>query len=233
MFNKVNNLISLKRSLKILSSALITTLIIFGVYGAFASAKDYTFDNPDLGFYGVKLQYHVDMNNYFNNKIKLFLKTKPDDLKNYAIPANLDKNKDQCLKDEYKNNVSTYCVAMGALNLYEIYSETLDQIAPKLLESQSKTNVAVIGTVPGTLSSLFAEFDTTKSKVAEEKANAMKVLDMTVSAYNEFRLAYPLHLKYELITKELYTYVDNLKKLRNSLSSFPAKFINSSSQSCK
>lgn len=212
-------------------------LIVYSMYGVFASAKDYDFEKPDLGFYGVKLAYHVNMNNYFNDKVGLFLKTKTDD-PNYGVPADVDK----CVGDDTaacvaekcgEKNVSTYCVAMGALDMYYAYADTLDEISPMLLQIQSETGAPVVGNVVGTVANLFTSLSVNDSKVAEEKANAMKAVDMTVSAYNELRLAYPVHLKYAEITKELYTYVDSLRKLRNNLYLFPAKFIDSSSQSCK
>jgi len=201
-------------------------LVVYSMHGVFASAKDYAFEKPELGLVTVKLKYHKAMNDYFNKKIKLFLKTDPSN-ENYSIPSDLE----ACTENE--KNVSTYCVAMGALNMYEAYAKTLDAISPLITEIEDEATAPVVGNVPGTVANLFSAIATTKSKIAEEKTNAMKVMDMTVSAYNEFRLAYPVHLKYELITKELYTYVNNLKKLRQTLYSFPAKFINSSSQSCK
>lgn len=213
-----------KKTLKILSSALITIFVVYGIYGVFASAEDYSFEQPVLGFDLVKELYHDEINEYFNNKIELFLETDPDD-ENYVIPPEGEK----C----GKKNVSTYCVAMGALDMYYEYSATLDLISPIVMDIQTYTTAPVTGTAVGTVASLFSSLSAIDAKVEQEKADAMKVMDMTISTYNEFRLALPMHLKYKLVMEDLYAYVKSLRGLRYTLYSFPAKFINASSQDCK
>lgn len=212
-----------KRPLKIFVSALVTTILLYSSYNIFASAEPYSFEYPSLGLIPVKIAYHSEMNTYFNDKISEFLDMDPQD-PNYSAP----KDDKEC----GEKNVSSYCVAMGALDRYMAYVKTLDEITPTLLNFQNSA-LPLVGNPAATVSNIFYAVGSNESKVNAEKKHALAVMDAAISAYNEFRLALPVHLKYEELIKELYVFIKNLKSLRLELSHFSAKFVNSSSQSCK
>lgn len=213
----------LKRPIKILVSALITTMLLYSSYNIFALAAPYSFEYPSLGLIPVKLAYHSEMNTYFNDKISAFLDMDPQD-PNYSAP----KDDQEC----GEKNVSSYCVAFGALDRFMAYVKTLDEITPTLLNFQN-SEVWLVGNPAATVTDIFYAAASNQQKVNAEKKHALAVMDAAVSAYNEFRLALPVHLKYEELIKELYVFIKNLKSLRMELAHFPVKFIDASSQSCK
>ena len=57
-------------------------------------------------------------------------------------------------------------------------------------------------------------------------------MEVTISAYNEFMLAYPMHKKYENMLKSLTNYKNALKGLSYESMVFPLKFVGTSSYTC-
>lgn len=68
--------------------------------------------------------------------------------------------------------------------------------------------------------------------IQNELVNSKRALDATVSAYHEFRMAYPLHIEYANIIERIKIFRDNLAALRREIEQFPAKFIDASSPDC-
>jgi hypothetical protein len=215
----------IKQTIKILLVSGLTYLILFGGY-SFVSAKYEDFENYQAGYFYVKSKYHEKMNEYFNGKIQHFLEIKPDN-KDYSPPEN-----EECDED----NVSTYCVAMGALDLYSKYAASLDQVSAYIWaknEVPARQPVPVIGDPLGTLVDIFREATNVEQAIDEEKGDALDIMEMTISGYNEFRLAWPMHLKYEEIIVDLTDYRDAIADIRIKTERFPLKFIDATSQSCE
>lgn len=215
------------RPIKTIAIALSTYLLLYTGYTAF-SAEKYGFEYPNAGYLYVKNQYHLLMKEYFDDKIALFLKMSLDD-PNYSPP----KEDEECSP----KNVSTYCVAMGALDMYETYLDTLDDVTAMFLTTGGAEiddlTVPVLGNPTGMIADTFQWITNVEDDVEREKENALQVMELTVDAYNELRLALPMHKKYEQVLVDLTNYRDILSDIKLKTQRFPVKFIDATSQSCK
>jgi hypothetical protein len=181
-----------------------------------------------MGYLCVKSLYHEEMNDFFNGKLEVLLNLlKETDFEKYPafqVPGDVDVNnyKDLCKTD----NVSTYCVSMQALDIYVGYTKVLDRVGGYLpFELPGGDN--------GIISKVFKESGKRSAAIAAEVENARKVMEATIGAYNEFRLAYPMHKKYEQIIKDLVKYKLKLKRIRSEVIEFPIKFVDATSTACK
>jgi len=182
----------------------------------------------EMGYLCVKKLYHDEMNELFNKKLEILLnllkekdfEKKPD----FQVPGNVD-------VDNYKElckveNVSTYCVSMQALDIYVGYTKVLDQVKGYL-------PIELPGGDSGVISKVFKESGKRDMAIAAEVENARKVMEATIGAYNEFRLAYPMHKKYQQIIKDLVKYKQKIKHIRSEVIEFPIKFVDATSTACK
>ena len=69
-------------------------------------------------------------------------------------------------------------------------------------------------------------------KIAEQITKAKEAFDQTLSAYDQLRLFWTLHIKYIDIYKNLVQYRDKMAKIRSRVESFPAKYIDASTTKC-
>ena len=216
-------------------SALITFLVLSSGHALFA--KDpYPFEDSwisgSFGYAGTKLRYHTHMNEYFNEKIKMMLKMNLDD-PNYAAPE----GEGECSDD----NVSTYCVAMGALDRYYVYLGILNEIKGLFtpwsfdFEARFLNDIPLIGhDVTGlgqtSISDLLGLAAILNSAIDLEKQSALEAMELTISAYNELRLAYPMHKKYEALLKDLNSYKDMVLDVESRAEWLPTKYIGATSK---
>lgn len=247
-----------------LISLIISFFVSYGSYTIFAGPVDYTLSKicPDnyeadkdneagdglfepieasLGFTCAKAVYHRRMNTYFNDKLEKLVEGKvsslppqvkaPEDLEKFTV----DKFREVCGKEG--ENVSTYCVSMGALELYSNYLVTLQNIQKDLpqpqeiMDPQSDVNntfLAKYTPISAVINSIANRYD----EVTKEIELSQKVMEATIAAYEEFRTAYPMHQEYEKIIKDLVQYKNKLKSLRHDIMLFPGKFIDATSKSC-
>jgi hypothetical protein len=196
---------------------------IYLPYRVFADdGNEKIYENPDYPLALVKSSYHETMNDFFNDKVfKLSEILEKDNFyedKNFSVPteANIDNYKEKCGDD----NVSTYCVSMQALDVYSSYLNTLSQMKDKLPEGE-------------TLNSVYSSISQRNIEISEEINHARKVLMATVSAYNEYRIAYPVHVKNQQIIKGLIKYRKSLSYIRKVVNLLPSKFIDATSAYCK
>lgn len=201
---------------------IITACALLSGY-AFVSAEEFSFESPSLGFYAVKILYHEQMNDYFNKKIGAFVDTELDD------PAQFPPTDGGICTEE---NVSTYCVSMGALDRYVAYMKTLNGVSSTVL-SLSKDIPMTPGAPTNLLTSILSAATSTDDLIKKERNDSLSTMEATINAYNEFRMAYPMHLKYKEIISDLYKYRDLLSDFRSKVSSFPAEFSSVTSDSCK
>ncbi len=192
-------------------------------------------DNEDLkntfakmGYLCVKSLYHDEMNEFFNKKLEVLLgllkKENFEKEQNFQVPGNVDVEnyKELCNAD----NVSTYCVSMQALDIYVGYTKVLDRV-------KSYLPFELPGGDNGVISTVFKESGKRDAAIAAEVVNARKVMEATIGAYNEFRLAYPMHKKYQQIIKDLVKYKQKIKHIRSEVIEFPIKFVDATSTACK
>jgi len=205
----------------LISSLLTFSVIIFGYSSVFAN--EFSFESPSLGFYPVKVLYHTNMNDYFNEKIKKFVETDPDD------PSQFPPSDPSTCTDE---NLSTYCVSMGATDRYVAYMKTLDNVSSTILSKSEETPLAP-GSPQNLVSNILSAATNADSLIKKEREEALAAMDTTINAYNEFRMAYPMHLRYQKIISELNRYRDFLSDMRSKIDTFPAEFSSVTSDSCK
>ncbi len=230
-----------------LFSALLTAMFLLMGFSFLASAEEseneepdrdyYSFESVSLGYYFIKEEYHADMNDYFNTRLekltdllddpKMF--TNPEKRKLIDPPpdVNAGNYKEKCEFDEEKGpkNLSTFCTAMGALDIYINYVRQLD-------EQKGKLPVMDFAAAVITVNEVFNLKEQQDKDIVQEVAKAELVLNSTLNAYNEFRLAYPMHKKYEKIIIDLTKYKLALKKIRLQVDTFPNKFIDATSTVC-
>lgn len=225
-----------KRTIRTLIFSVFTLFALYGGYTIFA-ADEYSFETPNAGFYSVKSEYHSTMNDYFNYKIELFLETELDSPNQVPPPdGNCPKATEE---SDSAYNVSTYCVAMGAVDIFTAYMKTLDDVSAPILSlnedaaEQQPALLPIVGNPFAAVRSILGAATNVEDAIGKERIEAEKVLDMAIAAYNEFRLAYPMHEKYEEIIVDLYKYRDMIADITTKTMDFPGEFIDSTSKSCK
>ncbi|MDX9971237.1 MAG: hypothetical protein RBS56_05030 [Candidatus Gracilibacteria bacterium] len=198
-------------------------------YRVFAQdSVDKTYESPDFPYALVKSSYHEAMNDLFNEKLfklsEILEKENFYEDKNFNVPegANMDNYKEKC-GDE---NVSTYCVSMEGLDIYMTYLNTLAQMKSKVPAREQEEDEL-------DLNSVYFAINSRNLEITNEIENARKVFMSTLSAYNEYRIAYPVHIKNQEIIKSLTKYRKALSSLRKIVDMLPSKFIDATSAYCK
>lgn len=212
-------------------SALITTFLISGGYAIYAETakKDYyTFKQPSASFYTVQGLYHESMNEYFNDKLAMLVEM-TDASTNFYISPDFTPPKDVTSSNYSikcgEKNVSTYCVSMGAMDLYLAYVDTLNQMKGFLPMENLPANP--------TAGNLLNQKTSRDVMIDKEYEQARTVMESTIGAYDEFRMAYPTHKKYVSVLNGMIKYKIALAKIKNQILKFPGKFIDATSAECK
>lgn len=210
-----------KKILLNLGSAFATMILVYGGYTIYAAANEnFAFESPALGFLTVKNMYHAEMNNYFNEKLEklneILEKDNFTEDKNFQAPA----TEAECDQE----NVSSYCVSMGATDRYVSYVRTLNGVK------------GYLPSVPGlspTAGYLLSADERRKADVDAEIQKAQEIMDAAISVYNEFRLAYPMHKEYRKVINNLIKYKLALREIHQEVVSFPSKFHDATSDQCE
>jgi len=212
-------------------SALTTIFLVGGGYAIYAETgkKDYyTFMNPNASFYNVQGLYHSSMNEYFNDKLAMLVDITDASPNFYTSPYFIppkDVNSSNYSTKCGEKNVSTYCVSMGAMDLYLAYVDTLNQMKGFLpMENLPKNPTA---------DNLLNQKTTRDVMIDKEYEQARTVMESTIGAYDEFRIAYPTHKKYLSVLNGMIKYKIALAKIKNQILRFPGKFIDATSAECK
>ena len=215
-----------------LITSLTTVIIVFGGYTIYAADPSDFKSNAAADAFS---NYHGEMNAYFNEKMLKLNELMEDenfykDPKKKELllpPASIDTVNDSLetiVEKCGKDNVSTYCVSIGALRKYTTYVEFLNNLKGTL----DLENLAYVP-ILNALSNMTGR----NLKIDEEIDQAQATMKATIAAYNEFRLAYPMHQKYEEIIEDLVKYKLALKDIRKRVAQFPGKFIDATSSQCK
>ena len=215
-------------------TATITVVLVYGGYSIYASdVKKVDFRTAD-NFYDAFDGYHGEMNDYFNAKIEKMVELvntddfyqNADKKKQFLPPDNLQSSDgvDQIVQKCGDNNFSSYCVGIGALQVYDLYLMKLNYL---------KGNLNV-GSAPGMSAlDILRSANNNAQELNKESQDAKTVLEATVAAYNEFRLAYPMHKKYQEILKQLTKYKLILKDIRLRVAEFPVRFVDTTTSKCQ
>lgn len=181
------------------------------------------YDDLTLKLDDVRTQYHADMNDLFNENIAIFVDTMKkstlEQSRNILEPPQSD---DVCFAKD-KPNVSTYCVALKGTKKFIQYQKALNKRRGKVndIETTQRSQAGIVDNVI-----------MNASVMDDEAETARKALDTALQAYNEFRLAYPLHTEYQRLIPTLQKYRDALNVIRDKVETFPPKFIDATSSQC-
>lgn len=206
--------------------ALITSVSIYGGYTIYADEVD--LNDPGLSYFDIFDLYHGQMNDLFNERLKAMVEIlKEKDRSRLEIPTTINRQEDSLEQIVQKcnagePNVSSYCVSMEALALYGKYVERL-ALLKGALEPEPDSNVQT----------LLLETAARNEFAEKEARDAKDVLEATMSAYEEFYNAYPMHQKYQEIITALLKYKLALKDIRKEVQFFPLKFVDATSSYCK
>lgn len=205
-----------KKSLKaFLIAAVIALLIILPFYiknAQVVDAQKYQFTVVD-GVYYKQIAYHDKMNQFFNSKIKELI----DGTGSLEIPYN----------DNCDNNISTFCVAKGSSDIFFAYREELLNERGTLTDELKDTE--------------FRDFDQAITierhsqkvhGIDRELVEAEQALDLTIKAYNELQIAWPLHVQYREIITNLEVYRTHLEGFEGMIKLWPKLFPNASTTHC-
>lgn len=237
MYNSLKSMKLVKDTLLGLLSAIIAVVLVYGGYTIYAENSDtsntsdyYSFTNSLLGFSYTKNSYHDSMNRFFNDKMEslneMLATENFFDNPNFNPPA----EGQEC----DKNNVSSYCVSVQALDIYMKYLEVLEVVKTQLIlakDTYYEEDPAFV--VYERLDSLWYQSADKNKQIDREVEDAKKILEATISAYDEFTLAYPMHKKYQEVIKNLVKYKIALKDIRKRVMRFPEKFIDATSAYCE
>lgn len=218
----------IKNILVSLIVSVLTVVFLYGGYSIYASdnEEEYDFKEPGISFGLRTSRYNLTMNRYFDDKMEKFhdlLEEEGEDFfthENFLVPQKIDPvadDIDTILQKCGEDNISTYCVSMGALSIYMDYSRFLNGLLGTLEMPEDDTFTA--------LQIFDLSLDRNK-KIHEEIENARKVMQATASVYNEYKLAYPMHKKYREIIRKLAEYRAVMRDINNQMAHFPVKFIN-------
>jgi hypothetical protein len=206
-----------KNILVVMISALMVMGVFYGV--SFAQEEEYDFED-NYTFVTVRAAYHAEMNEYFDEKIaglvKLFEEGLGIEDPNFKAPG----PKGNCDDDK---NLSSFCVGMGALKRYEKYLLLLENVSKGISLEEGAA----------TVDDVFTLTIKRNQEILKEKDEARKTLEAAVGIYDEFRLAYPVHMKYMETIKLLIKYRTKLQTWRQTISEFPGDFVDATSTKCE
>ncbi|PKL36618.1 hypothetical protein CVV38_01810 [Candidatus Peregrinibacteria bacterium HGW-Peregrinibacteria-1] len=209
--------------------SIVTGMIIFVSLSAFA--VDFgKINDPYAGFNTLRANYHDEMNKYFNEKLEKLVEMVENDEMFYdraefSTPVNNNGITDasMCTAD----NVSSYCVSMGALDVYMTYVRTLTQVQ-ETLDIDPEIVIQDLS-----VQSLMGDTTSRNNEIAQEIIEAEEIMEATMAAYNEFRMAYPMHIQYQEVLENLIAYRRKLRDLQFEVNRFPGKFINTTTLECR
>lgn len=215
-------------------AAIMTVVLIYGSYTIYAAGDQTNFRNA-TDYYGAFSAYNGEMNDFFNAKIKkmVALVNTPDFYQNvdkkklFLPPISLLDTDDipAIIKKCGEENLSSYCVSMTALNKYDDYIK-------KLTELKGEVNLSGLSDF-SSIDETLGELDQRNQSINQQTEQAKSVMEATVAAYNEFRLAYPMHVKYQEILTQLTKYKLLLKDIRLRAAEFPLRFVDVSTSQCQ
>jgi len=192
-------------------------------YDDFYAFKDVS---SSASFANLQSAYHSSINDFFNYKFELMVNLIDNNEKFYesADFKTPGSESDANIIDVCETNVSTYCVAMGAMDIYLEYLIKLNAMkgAVPLVSSSTPSVKAVVDLV-----------STRGGEIDQDAKDSKIVMEAAISAYKEFQSAYPMHKKYREIIDNLTKYKIALGKIQIQTAEFPLRFIDATSDQCE
>lgn len=178
------------------------------------------------------INYHKDMNKLFNDSIEKLLSGK------WNVKPPEDGNCDE-------TNVSTYCVALVALDYYDAFRQAMiddpashlklyvDQVEDDMSDAEKISFFNNEDRSAYRIDKLMDNQAQREALIYDQIDIAQKAMDTTLAAYNELFLFYNLHLHYLMLITDLEAYRDKLAKLRTQVEQYPSAFHNRMTTDCK
>lgn len=168
--------------------------------------------------------YHGAINTIFNTSIQEMIgllteKELDEEQEERLRPPEVGDEDEVCLNEDAGTlNVSTFCVAYRANQLFEVYEGALAfQDAHRFLQItnlQEPVNKNL------------------KEMLQKELQNAQRVLNLALEGYKELRLAFPIHMEFENTKEQLLRYRDHLVEIRKEVDQYPGKFHDATTSEC-
>jgi len=248
------------------------------------------YDNPELGMNEIVSLYHTNMNDKFNEYIKMMmenLEKNPDDPNGKPYKQEDDGSTtpftvEDCLDPANSKNYSTFCVAVNmlggnsdncdlpippptivltsdmekfcaldgnafALKGYLNFSAAMKKRTQQIFKTSQEKSDYVDAMV--CLGGVCDQAQKDKAQVSYQTQKALEVsadltfaneeirfsknaLDQMLSAYDQLRVAWPIHAKYVEIYADLEKYRDKIVDIRHQTDVFPKKFVDLTTTAC-
>lgn len=187
-----------------------------------AAPEDFT--RPELCLGQAIVQYHQTLNDLFNSKIDLLTSGKPE--------AFVDKLPELDLKTGQRrecesNNVTTFCLARQAVNHYQSFLQVMS------FQQERISDAGAAASGSSTLDQELVALISRSELITKEVTNAKNSLDLALATYHEFRLAYPLHKKFEQTYGALEKFRDKMGEMRRLVNLYRYKFVDVTTTSCQ
>lgn len=221
-----------------LISALATIMLVYGGYTIYAENK---YDFEDEVTVDTILEYHEEMNDLFNKNLKAVVDIlkdpkgtenpklqSPCQMKDFQEPDGTIKCEKKCMDDP--ENVSTYCVSVQAMDRYMRYIAHLNELLGSLnFESMGWSELRLTPVTDLIYQSVLSRDAAIEADIEQSR----RVMEGTLAAYNEFMTAYPIHIRYKAVIKNLIKYKNKMKDIRQQVVQFPSTFIDATSTKCE
>lgn len=228
----------------------------FNIFQLKAQQSNLNFYDSQASLEDVMGQYHQYVNDTFNvytKKMMNSLNENPNDPN--GVPP---EKPEQCQNlppnstGDANFNFSTFCLAVNLLgdtsqpnnqgylnykaallvrknevfdpqekDAWNKYIESVTLGKENTQKAQQAYQVEKLLTVSGRIEAVDREIKTSKT-----------ALDKTLAAYDQLRMAWPMHQQYVRIFNALTTYRDNLVDLRQQTDTFPSRFVDMTSNKC-
>lgn len=199
--------------------------------------------------------YHENINKKFNEYVKKSMTSaeaaaldpnSPEAVNSRAPDTNTTEEAlKKCSENDYAN-YSTYCASVTLYADprvgYKGFRDVMSCRKYDIFESTKERNAYIDAMVMGTENENKAQIINQQQmalrvannvdEASRAVADAKAALDQTLSAYDQMKLAWSMHVRYMKIYEDLLKYRDKLVDMRHYVESFPAKFIDASTTQC-
>ncbi|EKD63313.1 MAG: hypothetical protein ACD_51C00298G0003 [uncultured bacterium] len=164
--------------------------------------------------YDAVVAYHSTLNDLMNDKIEILITADEEDLLFDS----------ETCDDEF--NISTYCLAESMVKEYIEFKSGLEDHSLYAIDAEDSNSEIL-------LVDMSAKAEARSRIISLEQENAIKILDMSLAAYNELQIALPMHNSYLDTLDVLKDYDSELIDLREDVAEWEADFIDVSTTDCK
>jgi hypothetical protein len=211
-------------------------MLVYGGYTIYAAEGDdgyeyyYEFKNSYF-FVTASYEYDIGMNTFFNDRFESLTELIDSDEKFFenekykppVIVSTKPADREAEIREKCKNHLSSFCVAMDALDIYMAYVEYANSKKGELPEVEEDD----------TFDEMFEKLNYKSDYIDQSIKDARKVMEASIAVYNEYQMAYPMHKQYKKIIESLTKYKLALKDVKKEAFFFPKRFVDATSDQCE